>query len=295
MELPQECRCICMHHSMSYLLEFLIWFYPWISEEISIYGRDLVCLAELYWYTMVVLPYGGIYSFSSIDYCKVRAGISSMRQIVKQYFVIFFGFLKDMFWSEYISSNTIYCYEESPLTFWAFSPEEGSIQNKYRGSIWSKMRIETNIILLFWRLYFGNEFFVELSVYCFDGNLFCICKFSKSLFVERIAEKESMILLYYSLRYPSRISEYIATIYTLISLSSIRFTKLLDRFSLTFLTDFNHKNKIERINLSIMRKTREKTYQEMSIKPEKEQQREFIISGLSVTSLQVYDSLMRKL
>jgi hypothetical protein len=41
----------------------------------------------------------------------------------------------------------------------------------------------------------------------------------------------------------------------------------LNRFSLTFLTDFNHKNKIERINLSIMRKTREKTYQEMSIKP----------------------------
>lgn len=39
------------------------------------------------------------------------------------------------------------------------------------------------------------------------------------------------------------------------------------RFSLTFFTDFNHKNKIKRINRFIMTETQKKTYQEMFIKP----------------------------
>lgn len=116
LELPQECRVICIDHSMSDFFQSFVGFYSWILEKISIYSCDFMCLAELYGYTMVVSVYSSIYSLSSIDHCKVRWWISSMRQIVKQYFVIFFCFLKNMFRSEYISSNAIYCYKESPLT-----------------------------------------------------------------------------------------------------------------------------------------------------------------------------------
>ena len=114
-ELPQECRSICIYHSMCYLFENFVGFYLRILQEISIYGGDFMCLAELYWQSMVVFMYGSIYSVSSIDHGKVRVWISSTRHIVKQYLVIFFGLLKYMLRCKYISCNAIYCYEKSPL------------------------------------------------------------------------------------------------------------------------------------------------------------------------------------
>ena len=82
-KLPKKGCFICMYYAMSYLLEFLVWFYPWIFEKISVYGGYFMCLAELYWKIMIVLLYGNVYSVSSINHCKVRRWISTMREKVK--------------------------------------------------------------------------------------------------------------------------------------------------------------------------------------------------------------------
>lgn len=114
-ELPKESSLLCIYHSMCYLLEFFVRLNSWVFEEVSIYSGYLMCLAELYWCTAVVFVYGCIYPISSINHSKVRVWISSMRQIMKEYFIILFCFLEDMFGCENISSNAIYGHKESPL------------------------------------------------------------------------------------------------------------------------------------------------------------------------------------
>lgn len=164
-----------MYHSMSYLLEFLVWFYSWIFEKISVYGCDLMCLTELYRYTRVVFMYSSIYSVSSINYYIVRIRIATMMKIIYKYFIIFFFFLENMFRGEYISTNPIYCNEESPLSIWTFTTEECCIEDENRRGTLGKVRIETNMMMYFGYLYFLLKLWCEFSMYCFDGHSRIIC------------------------------------------------------------------------------------------------------------------------
>jgi len=81
-ELPKKGGSICTYHAMCDLLESFVGFYSWIFEKIPIYGSYLVCLAELYWYAMIVFVYSSIYSIPSIDHGKVRSWIPSTREIL---------------------------------------------------------------------------------------------------------------------------------------------------------------------------------------------------------------------
>ncbi len=75
-----------------------------------------------------------------------------------------------------------------------------------------------------------------------------------------LSEKGSLICIHHPM-------SHLFENFLFISLSSIYFSEFLNRFSLTFLTDFIHRSKIKRINRFIMKETQEKTYQEMFIKP----------------------------
>ena len=223
-----------------------------------------MCLAELYGCMWIVFVYGSIYTISSINHCKERWWISRVSKMVQKCMVIFFCFLKNMFWSKNISSNTIYCYKKSPLSLWAFSTEECGIEDENREVIGGYMRIETNDVLFFGYLYLSSEYSSELSMYGFNRNSRIICELSKGLFMEWIFEEELMIFLDTN---PTFILKYMTTVFTTKTLFLVSFSILDDRRWGTFWTLFIHKNKIERINLSIMQKSQEKTHIKMSIKP----------------------------
>jgi hypothetical protein len=101
-------------------------------------------------------------------------------------------------------------------------------------------------------------------MYCFYWNSCSICQFREGLLVKRIVHEELVIFLGTN---PIFILKYMTTVFTTKTLFLISFSIFDNRKWGTFWTLFIHKNKIERINLSIMPKTREYTHIKMSIKP----------------------------
>jgi hypothetical protein len=158
-----------------------------------------------------------------------------------------------MFWSKNIPSNSIYDYKESLLSIWTLSTKECSIEDENRWGILREIWMKTNIVLFFWML---------LS---FSGTLmwvFCVLFWSKLKNHPQVqkgfacGEGNCEEELYIFLRTSSTfILKYMATFLTAKALFLISFPVLNYWKWGTFWTLFIHKNKIERISLSIMPKT----------------------------------------
>jgi hypothetical protein len=127
-----------------------------------------------------------------------------------------------------------------------------------------EVRIEMDIGRFSRDFYFLLEYGSKFPMYSSYRNGRVICKLREGLFVKGIVEKESMILFKTSTTF---ILKYMTTYLTTKTLFFISFPIFDDRKRTTFWTLFIHKNKIERINLSIMGKTLRNNHIKMSIKP----------------------------
>ena len=177
LKLPEKSSYIRVYHSMSYLFKNFVWLYSWILQKIPIYGCYLMCLAGLYWKSWKVFLDGRNYSISSISDSKERMWISSMRKIVQEYFIIFFGFLKNVFRCENISCDSVYGNQKSKLSLWSLSSKESGIKYENRRGISREIWTQTNIMMQLRYFYFLLKLHRQFSMYGFYWNSLCICKF----------------------------------------------------------------------------------------------------------------------
>ena len=140
---PNECGFVSANHIMCNLLQFPIWFYPWILQKISINCGNLMSLADLHWNIVEILN-NQFHSISSIDHGIVRLWISFLPHCMKERSIVFDSFLEDVFWRENIARDSVLSHKYSPLGIRTFLSEEGGIKDEDRGSIRGDLWIYTD-------------------------------------------------------------------------------------------------------------------------------------------------------
>lgn len=130
-EHPNKGYFVSSHHIMGDALELPMRFESWMFEKIPIGCGNFVRLADLYW-NIIEIVNDRLYSISSINHGKMRLWISFLLHCPKKVPIVFCGFLEDMFRCENIPSDSILCYENSPLCFWTLLSKEGRIKNENR-------------------------------------------------------------------------------------------------------------------------------------------------------------------
>lgn len=163
---PDEGYLIRSRHIVGNFLEYSIWFNSWMFQKISINRSNFVRLANLYG-NLIKITNNSFHSISSVNHSKIRSWISFLSHCPKESLIVFQSFLKDVFWSQNISSDSILSYKYSPLGIRALLSEESCIENENGRGIGWEVGIYTKLCNPF---HFFSKLGSQSSMNCANRN-----------------------------------------------------------------------------------------------------------------------------
>ena len=143
---PNECCFVGSRHIVGDSLQLSVGFYPWMLQKISINRSNLMRLTDLNG-NFIEITDDSFHSVPPVNHRKMRLWISFLLHGPKKDSIVFQCFLKDMFRSKDISSDSILCYEYSPLSIRAFLSEECCVEYEDGRGILRNMRTDAKFCI----------------------------------------------------------------------------------------------------------------------------------------------------